>query len=132
MGGAAIWYRKKPQPGLRMNAVTRWVLDTFSDTPSAVDYLQRIPHHEGIAYPVADKTGCIARVEAAPEGVDLAMTKDGMLAAINQYQSPKVGQRQGELSRPGMGEALALMHRSARAPIRRPGSSDWLASGRSR
>jgi predicted choloylglycine hydrolase len=90
MGGAAIWYRKKPQPGLRMNVVTRWVLDTFSDTPSAVDYLQRIPHHEGVSYLVADKAGCIARVEVAPEGVDVAMTRDGMLAAINQYQSPKM------------------------------------------
>jgi predicted choloylglycine hydrolase len=87
MAGAAIWYRHKPQPGLRMNVVTRWVLDTFSDTPGAVDYLKRIPHHEGISYLVADKTGCIARVEAAPEGVDVAFTKDGMLAAINLFQS---------------------------------------------
>jgi len=91
IGGAAIWYRHKPQPGLRMNVVTRWVLDMFSDTPSAVDYLKRIPHHEGISYLVADKTGCIARVEAAPERVDVAMTRDGMLAAINLYQSPEMG-----------------------------------------
>lgn len=91
MAGAAIWYRHKPQPGLRMNVVTRWVLDTFSDTPSAVDYLTRIPHHEGISYLVADREGCIARVEAAPEGVNVAFTKDGMLAAINLFQSPEMG-----------------------------------------
>jgi len=93
IGGAAIWYRHKPQPGLRMNVVMRWVLDTFSDTPSAVEYLKRIPHHEGISYLVADKAGCIARVEAAPEGVDVAMARDGMLAAINQYQSPEMAGR---------------------------------------
>ncbi len=90
IGSAWIWYGNKPQPGLRMNVATRWMLDTFSDTPSAVDYLQRIPHHEAISYLLADKTGCIARVEAAPEGVDVTMTRDGMLAAINVYQSEKM------------------------------------------
>jgi predicted choloylglycine hydrolase len=90
IGGAAIYYRHKPQPGLRMNVVTRWVLDKFSDTPSAVDYLKRIPHHEGISYLVADKQGCIARVEAAPEGVDVTLAKDGMLAAINLFQSQQM------------------------------------------
>ena len=74
-----------------MNVVTRWVLDTFSDTPSAVDYLKRIPHHEGVSYLAADKTGCIARVEAAPERGDVAMARDGMLAAINLFQSPEMG-----------------------------------------
>ncbi|GAP12778.1 predicted choloylglycine hydrolase [Longilinea arvoryzae] len=91
MAGAAIYYRNKPQPGLRMNVVTRWVLDNFSDTQSAVDYLKRIPHHEGISYLVADKEGCIARVEAAPERVDVAITRDGMLAAINLFQSQRMG-----------------------------------------
>lgn len=91
ISSAAIWYLNKPQPGLRMNVVTRWVLDTFSDTPSAVDYLKRIPHHEGISYLLADKEGRIARVEAAPERVDVAFTTDGMLAAINLFQSPEMG-----------------------------------------
>jgi len=90
IGSAWIYYRHKPQPGLRMNVVTRWVLDTFSDTPSAVDYLKRIPHHEAISYLVADKTGCIARVEAAPERVEVAFTQDGLLAAINLYQSQEM------------------------------------------
>ncbi len=49
IASAWIYYRHKPQAGLRMNVVTRWVLDTFSDTPSAVDYLKRIPHHEAIS-----------------------------------------------------------------------------------
>jgi len=88
-----------------MNVVTRWVLDTFSDTPSAVDYLKRIPHHEGISYLVADKEGCIARVEGAPEGVDVALAKDGMLAAINLFQS----QQMAHLERtPGKGN---IVHR---------------------
>jgi predicted choloylglycine hydrolase len=107
IGGAAIWYRHKPQPGLRMNVVTRWVLDTFSDTASAVEYLMRIPHHEGISYLVADKTGSIARVEAAPEGVEVALTKDGMLAAINLFQSQQMAHLE---SAPGK-ENLVYRHR---------------------
>lgn len=91
MAGASIpFYLHKPRPGLRMNVVTRWVLDTCSDTPSAVDYLRRIPHHEGISYLLADKEGRIACVEAAPEGVDVACTQDGMLAAVNFFQSEQL------------------------------------------
>jgi predicted choloylglycine hydrolase len=81
------YYRHRPQPGLRMNVVTRWVLDTCPDTPSAVDYLAHIPHHEAISYLLADKEGRIARVEAAPEGVDVALEDDGMLSAVNCFQA---------------------------------------------
>jgi predicted choloylglycine hydrolase len=84
------FYLHEPQPGLRMNVVTRWVLDTFSDTPSAVDYLKRISHHEGISYLLADKEGRIARVEAAPEGVDVAFAKDGIQGAVNLFQSEQM------------------------------------------
>ena len=87
ISSASIWYVNKPKPGLRFHLAIRWVLDTFSDTRDAVDYLQRIPHHEAVSFLVADKEGRIARVEAAPEGVDVAFTQDGMLAAINLIQS---------------------------------------------
>jgi hypothetical protein len=36
---------------------------------------------------IADKEGRIARVEAAPEGVDVALTQDGMLAANTNWVS---------------------------------------------
>ena len=87
ISSASIWYVNKPKPGLRFHLATRWILDTFSDTPSAVDYLKRIPHREAISFLIADKEGRIARVEAAPEGVNVAFTKDGMLAAMNLIQS---------------------------------------------
>jgi hypothetical protein len=87
ISSASIWYLNKPKPGLRFHLATRWVLDTCSDTPSAVDYLKRIPHREAISFLIADREGRIARVEAAPEGVDVALTQDGMLAAINLIQS---------------------------------------------
>lgn len=52
-----------------------------------MDYLERIPHYEAVSFLIADKEGHIARVEAAPEGVDAALTQDGMLAAISLIQS---------------------------------------------
>ncbi len=87
ISGAAIWYVNKPKPGLRFHLVQRWVLDTYADTRDAVDYLKRIPHHEAVSFLIADKQGQIARVEAAPEGVEVALTQDGMLAAVNLIQS---------------------------------------------
>jgi predicted choloylglycine hydrolase len=90
ISSASIWYLNKPKPGLRFHLATRWVLDTYSDTRSAVDYLKRIPHHEAISFLIADKEGWIARVEAAPEGVDAVIADDGMLSAINMFQSEQL------------------------------------------
>jgi len=90
ISGASIWYLNKPKPGLRFHLATRWVLDTYSDTRDAVDYLKRIPHHEALSFLIADKEGRIARVEAAPEGVDVVFADDGILSAINMYQSEKM------------------------------------------
>jgi len=87
ISGAAIWYVNKPKPGLRFHLAIRWILDTCADTRSAVDFFQRIPHREAVSFLIADQEGRIARVEAAPEGVNVALTQDGMLAAINLIQS---------------------------------------------
>jgi predicted choloylglycine hydrolase len=91
-GSAIPFYTGKLHPGLRMNVVQRWVLDTCEDVPSAVKYLKKIPHQEGIAYLLADKSGRIARVEAAPEDIDVEITDDGMLATINTFQSTAMTQ----------------------------------------
>jgi isopenicillin-N N-acyltransferase-like protein len=90
IGSAAIWYLNKPKPGLRFHLVQRWVLDTYSDTRDAVDYLKRIPHHEAMSFLIADKEGRIARVEAAPEGVDAVFADDGMLSASNMFESEQM------------------------------------------
>jgi len=89
IGGSSIpFYTGKLKPGLRMNVVTRLVLDTCPDVMSAVEFIKRVPHMEGIAYLLADKSGLVSRVEAAPEeGVEVAITNDGMLATVNMFQS---------------------------------------------
>jgi len=89
ISSAAIWL-DKPNPGLRSNLATRWILDTYSDTRDAVDYLKRIPHYDASSFLIADKEGRIARVETTPEGVGVALTQDGMLAAINLLQSEEL------------------------------------------
>lgn len=49
--------------------------------------MKRVPHMEGIAYLLADQSGHVAPVEAAPEGVDVTTTVDGMLSTVNMFQS---------------------------------------------
>ena len=90
ISSASIWYLNKPKPGLRFHLVQRWVLDTYSDTRDAVDYLKRIPHHEAMSFLIADKEGRIARVEAAPEGVAAVFADDGILSAINMFESEQM------------------------------------------
>ncbi|MGD8474007.1 MAG: C45 family autoproteolytic acyltransferase/hydrolase [Anaerolineae bacterium] len=90
VSSAAIWYQNQPKPGLRFHLATRWVLDTYSNTRDAVDYLKRVPHHEAVSFLIADKEGRLARVEVAPEGVDAVSANDGMLSAINMFQSDKM------------------------------------------
>jgi len=103
IGGSSIpFYTGRQKPGFRMNVVTRCVLDTCPDVMSAVKFMKRVPHMEGCAYLLADKSGCVARVEVAPEGVEATITDDGMLATVNMFQS----------------EALS--------PYDRPDGQDWV------
>jgi len=88
IGGSSIpFYTGTPKPGLRMNVVTRYVLDTCPDVMSAVAFMKRIPHMEGFAYLLADESGRVARVEVAPEGVDVTITENGALYTVNRFQS---------------------------------------------
>jgi len=88
IGGSSIpFYLGKQKPGFRMNVVTRCVLDTCPDVMSAVEFMKRIPHMEGCAYLLADKSGLVSRVEVAPDGVEATITDDGMLATVNMFQS---------------------------------------------
>ncbi len=107
IASAAIWYLNKPKPGLRLHLVQRWVLDNYSDTRDAVDYLKRIPHLEAMSFLIADKDGRIARVEAAPEGVAVVFAEDGIGSAINRFESEGMV----HLNRVPDGEYLVERHR---------------------
>ena len=91
IGGSSIpFYLGKQRAGFRMNVITRWILDTCPDVMSAVAFMRSVPHMEACAYLLADQSGLIARVEVAPEGVDVALTDDDMLATVNMFQSQKL------------------------------------------
>ena len=80
-------YAGSLQPGFRMNVAQRWVLDTCDSVPAAIDYLKAISHQEGMAYLVADKEGRVARIEVAPEGIDVVETDQGMVSTVNTFQA---------------------------------------------
>jgi predicted choloylglycine hydrolase len=90
IGSAAMWYLNKPKPGLRFHLVQRWVLDSCSDTRDAVDFLERIPHHEAMSFLVTDREGRIARIDAAPEGVAVVWVDDGIPSAFNMFESEQM------------------------------------------
>jgi len=89
IGGSSIpFYTGKLKPGLRSSVVSRWILDTCPDVPSAIEFMKRVPHMEADSKLLADKSGLIARVEVTPKGdVEVATTNDGMLATVNRFQS---------------------------------------------
>lgn len=84
------FYKNKNQPGLRENIATRWILDNFSNSRDAVNYLEKIPHYHGISYLLADKSGKMARAECGPEAVTSTYLDDGVAIVGNFFQSEKM------------------------------------------
>ncbi|MFW9926613.1 MAG: C45 family autoproteolytic acyltransferase/hydrolase [Candidatus Thorarchaeota archaeon] len=66
------------KPGIRMNISARWVLDNFTTTEEAVDYLLKIPHTEPVNFLIADGAGTIARVETCPEKTAARYLDEGL------------------------------------------------------
>jgi predicted choloylglycine hydrolase len=89
IGSASIpFFKGKPEPGLKENIATRWILDTFTKTRDAVAYLERIPHAHACAYLVADKRGVIARVDASPQRCASEFFEYGIGIVCNFFTHP--------------------------------------------
>jgi predicted choloylglycine hydrolase len=85
-GTASVpFYDGKSGVGLRDNFATRWILDNFSTTEEAVQYLEAIPHAEAINFLVADARGVSARVECAPKGVSSLISQHSLNAVCNFF-----------------------------------------------
>ncbi|MFW9920917.1 MAG: C45 family autoproteolytic acyltransferase/hydrolase [Candidatus Thorarchaeota archaeon] len=82
---AIAGYNGRIKPGVRMNVSTRWALDKLTNTEEAVKYLTRIPHTEAMAFLINDRSGTIARVEAAPEKTDFEFIDEGIGIATNVF-----------------------------------------------
>jgi predicted choloylglycine hydrolase len=76
----------RDHPGIMFNIATRIVLDRCRSTAEAVEFLQRIRHARTINFLVADSTGDIAIIEAAPTRVHVARPERGFAAITNQFQ----------------------------------------------
>lgn len=90
IGVSSSPYHKKPQPGITMNLATRWVLDNFSTTKEATDFLKTIPHFHGFNFLICDKKSNIARVETCPEKVEVITFEEGIGVSTNHYLSKKM------------------------------------------
>ncbi len=83
-------YEKDWSPGLRMNVITRWVLDNFKNTKEAVDYLEKVPHICGHNYLIGDKYNQFARIETAGDEVVVSYAKDGFMTTTNHFITEKL------------------------------------------
>jgi len=74
-----------PRPGIAANVASRWILDHFTTTEEAVDYLRTIPHIYGYTTLIADAEGTMARVEVSPDKVVVGEPEDGLILAVTHY-----------------------------------------------
>jgi len=74
-----------PRPGIAANVAARWILDHFSTTKDAVDYLRAIPHISGYTTLIADAEGTMARVEVSPDKVVVGEPEGGLILATTHY-----------------------------------------------
>lgn len=78
-------YSGTRKPGIRLNVSQRWILDNFSTTEEAVDYLTKIPHTEPTNFLVADSYGTIARVETCPERTSARYLEEGIEVVTTHF-----------------------------------------------
>ncbi len=84
------FYKTEWSPGLRMNVITRWILDNFKNTKEAVNFLEKIPHICGHIYLIADKKNNISRVETAKDEVIVTDSTEGFMAITNHYETKRL------------------------------------------
>jgi predicted choloylglycine hydrolase len=90
----------RDHPGVMFHLSTRIVLDRCRTTAEAVDVLQRIRHARSINFLIADSSGDIAIVEAAPGRVTVIRPDTGFAAITNQFQSGEMARWEKVSRRP--------------------------------
>lgn len=77
-------------PGIRMNVLTRWILDNFKTVKDAVKFIEKVPHICGNIFLLADKDDNIVKIEIASEEIDVDYADRGFTVITNHYQSTKM------------------------------------------
>lgn len=79
-------YAGPPQPGLVFSLVTRWILDHYSKTKEAVEFLKKVSHFHGWNFLLCDLENNITRVETCPKRVEV-VNFEGIGISTNHYLS---------------------------------------------
>jgi predicted choloylglycine hydrolase len=80
----------RDHPGIMFNLAARIVLDRCHTTEEAVTFLTQIQHARSVNFLVADSSGDIAMIEAAPERTHAIRPDNGFAAITNQFQSDEM------------------------------------------
>jgi hypothetical protein len=90
----------RDQPGLMFLLAVRVVLDRCRSTQDAVDFLLRVRHARAINFLVADASGDLAAVEAAPCKAVVRRSDNGVMVVTNQFQSEDMARMEKVYRRP--------------------------------
>ena len=80
-------YEKEWAPGLRMNVISRWILDNMRTTKDIIRYIEEIPHVCGHNFLICDRNDDIARIETAGDEVIVTESENGFMGITNHYES---------------------------------------------
>lgn len=80
------------QPGISFHMVVKYLLEKCATTKEAIQALEGLPHASANNYLLADATGYLSVVEAAPQQVAVRLPAHGhaTIAATNQFILPKM------------------------------------------
>jgi predicted choloylglycine hydrolase len=90
IGSSISGYAGPPQPGVAFSLVTRWVLDHFSATDEATEFLTEVPHFHGWNFLLCDMQNNIVRVETCPKKVAVVHFDEGIGVSSNHYFSQEM------------------------------------------
>jgi predicted choloylglycine hydrolase len=90
MASSISGYSGPTQPGVVFSLATRWVLDHYSTTDKAVEFLMKIPHFHGWNFLLCDAHSDIVRVETSPERIEVINFDEGIGFVTNHYMSEEM------------------------------------------
>lgn len=83
-------YEPEWVPGIRMNIISRWILDMCTNTKEALRFFEEIPHICGHNYLIADHNNDLARIETAAEDIVITEPENGFIVSTNHAISPQM------------------------------------------
>ena len=83
-------YAGRPQPGAVFSLVARWVLDHYSTTNEAIEFVKSVPHFHGWNFLLCDLQNNIVRVETCTERAEVVDFDEGIGTSTNHYLSKEM------------------------------------------